>query len=129
MWVRINSKNRSGSCSENCDFRIAQVVRCHSENGISHSENHFLNSESCSENALELSESSENGLFTPERFFPEIGVVRRLLKICFWGRYFFLQLGLVYLRSVFVAYGELAWSFLLTIGAKMITCRKIVLSN
>ena len=26
--------NRSGSCSENCGFRIAQVVRCHSENGI-----------------------------------------------------------------------------------------------
>ena len=31
-------------------FVFAQVVRCHSENGISHSENHFLNSDSCSEN-------------------------------------------------------------------------------
>ena len=35
MWIPINSENRSGSCSENCGFRIAQVVRCHSENGIS----------------------------------------------------------------------------------------------
>ena len=26
------------SCSENCGFRIAQVVRCHSENGICHSD-------------------------------------------------------------------------------------------
>ena len=51
-------RNRSGSCSENRGFRIAQVVGCHSENGIS-------NAESCSENTPELSESSENGLFTP----------------------------------------------------------------
>ena len=34
MWVPINSENRSGSCSENCGFRTAQVVRCQSENGI-----------------------------------------------------------------------------------------------
>ena len=61
MWVPIISGNRSGSCSENCGFRIAQVVGCHSENGIS-------NSESCSENAPELSESSENGLFPPRPF-------------------------------------------------------------
>ena len=39
MRVPINSGNRSGSCSENCGFRIAQVVGCHSENGISYSEN------------------------------------------------------------------------------------------
>ena len=64
MWAPTNSGNRSESCSKNCDFRIARVVRCHSESGISHSENHFLNSESCSENTPELSESSENGLFT-----------------------------------------------------------------
>ena len=69
MWVPINSENCSGSCSENYAFRIAQVVRCHSENGISHSENRFLNSESWSENTPELSESSENGLFTPRAFF------------------------------------------------------------
>ena len=53
-WVRSNSGNRSESCSENCDSRIAQVVRCHSENGMSHSENYFLNSESCSENTREV---------------------------------------------------------------------------
>ena len=40
----------------------------HSENGISHSENYFLNSESCAENTPELSESSENGLSLRERF-------------------------------------------------------------
>ena len=44
MWVPTNSGNRSGSCSENCGVRIAQVAGCHSENGIS-------NSESCSENS------------------------------------------------------------------------------
>ena len=39
-----------------------------------------LSSESCSdsENTPELSESSENDLFTPRAFFPEIGVVPRL---------------------------------------------------
>ena len=73
MWVPINSGNRSGSCSERCGFRIAQVVGCHSENGISSSENGILNSESCSENTLELSESSENGLFTPRAFFLKLG--------------------------------------------------------
>ena len=73
MWVPINSGNRSGSCSENCGFRIAQVVGCHSENRISYSENGILNSESCSENTPELSESSENGLFTPRAFFLKLG--------------------------------------------------------
>ena len=68
-----NWRNRSGSCSENHGFRIAQVVNSHSENGISHSKNHFLNSDSCSENTPELSESSENGLFTPRAFFLELG--------------------------------------------------------
>ena len=72
-WVPINSGNRSGSCSENCGFRIAQVVGCHSENGISYSENGISNSESCSENTPELSESSENGLFTPRAFFLKLG--------------------------------------------------------
>ena len=66
-------RNRSGSCSENCGFRIAQVVGCHSENGISYSENGISNSESCSENTQELSESSENGLFTPRAFFLKLG--------------------------------------------------------
>ena len=71
--VPVNSGNRSGSCSENCGFRIAQVVGCHSENGISHSKNGILNSESCSEHTPELSESSENGLFTPRAFFLKLG--------------------------------------------------------
>ena len=68
MWVSIKSGNRYGSCSENCGVRIAQVVRCHSENGISYSENGISNSENCPENTPELSESSENGLFTPRAF-------------------------------------------------------------
>ena len=67
-WVPINPGNRSGTCSENCGFRIAHVVGCHSENGTSHSENGISNSESCSENTPELSASSENGLFTPRVF-------------------------------------------------------------
>ena len=41
MWVLINSGNRSESCSEICGFRITQVMRRHSENKISHSENFF----------------------------------------------------------------------------------------
>ena len=73
MWVPINSGNRSGSCSENCGFRIDQVVGCHSENEISYSENGISNSESCSENTPELSESSENGPFTPRVFFLKLG--------------------------------------------------------
>ena len=72
-WVRGNSGNRSESCSENCGFCIDQVVRGHSENGISYSENGISNSESCSENTPELSESSENGLFTPRAFFLKLG--------------------------------------------------------
>ena len=36
--------------------------------------------DSCSENTPELSQSSENGLFAPRAFFPEIGVVPRILK-------------------------------------------------
>ena len=43
IWVPINSGNRSGSCSENCGFRIAQVLGCHSENEISNSENGISN--------------------------------------------------------------------------------------
>ena len=73
MWVPINSGNRSGSCSGSRGFRIAQVVGCHSENGISYSENRISNSESCSENTPELSESSENGLFPPRAFFLKLG--------------------------------------------------------
>ena len=69
MWVPMNS----GSCSENSGFRIAQGVRHHSENGISRSENYCLNSKSCSENSLERSQSSENGLFTPRAFFLRLG--------------------------------------------------------
>ena len=81
-----NSGNRSGSCSENCGFRIAQVVRCHSENGISHSENHFLNSQSCSKNTSEFSESSENGLFTPRAFFLKLGWSLGFLSNAIGGR-------------------------------------------
>ena len=72
-WVPMNSGNRSGSCSENCGVRIAQVVGCHSESGFSYSENGISNSESCSENTPELSESSENSLFTPRAFFLKLG--------------------------------------------------------
>ena len=79
MWVPIYSGNHSGSCSENFGFRIAQVVGCHSENGILYSENGISNSESCSENTPELSQSSENGLFSPRAFFLKLGVVPRLL--------------------------------------------------
>ena len=61
-------------------FCIAQVLGCHSENGISYSEDGTSNSESCSENTPEHSQSSENGLFAQRAFFPEIGVVPRLLK-------------------------------------------------
>ena len=58
---------------ENCGFRIAQVVRCHSENGMLHAKNQFLNSKSCSESTPELSQSSKNDLFTPRAFFVELG--------------------------------------------------------
>ena len=71
MWAPINSENRSGSCSENCGFHIAQVVRCHSENGNSHSENQFLNSESCSEKTGTLRELRE-WPFHSESVFPEM---------------------------------------------------------
>ena len=54
-------------------FRIAQVVRRPSENGISHSENYFLNSKSSSENTPERSQSSENSFFTPRAFFLKLG--------------------------------------------------------
>ena len=80
QFLKIRSKNTGaneilscGCCSENSWFRIAQVMTCHSENGISHSEDHFLNSESCSKNTPELSQSSENGLLTPRAFFLELG--------------------------------------------------------
>ena len=73
FYVGSHQFRRSGSCSENCGSRIAQVVGCHSENGISYSENGISNSESCSENTPELSESSENGLFTPRAFFLKLG--------------------------------------------------------
>ena len=74
MLVPTNYGNRSGSCSDNHGFRIAQVVRCHSENGISHSENHVLKSESCSENTPEgtLREAREWPSHS-ERVLPELG--------------------------------------------------------
>ena len=79
-FLRAQSGNHSESCSENCGFRIDQVVRGHSENGISYSENGISNSESCSENTPQLSESSENGLFTPRAFFLKLGWSPRLLN-------------------------------------------------
>ena len=72
MWVPINYGNRSGSCSESSHCTTRETP---SENGTSHSENYFLNSESCSENTPERSQSSENSLFTPRAFFPEVGVL------------------------------------------------------
>ena len=77
-------------------FRIAQkVVRCHSENAISDSENHFLNSESCSENTPELSESSENGLSTPRALFLKLAwsLRARILKETISLECFFLNLA------------------------------------
>ena len=72
----------SNSCYENCGFCFGRVVRCHCETGISHSQNHFLNSESCSENTLELSESSDQEWpFHSERVFPEIGVVPQASEV------------------------------------------------
>ena len=52
---------------------IAQVVGCHSENEILFSENGISNSESCSENTPELSESPEIGVapgFSKKAFRP-----------------------------------------------------------
>ena len=80
MWVPINwiSGNRSGSCSENCGCRIAQVVRCHSENGIS-----ILRIILWTPRAAQrISRNSPKGPewpFHSESVFPEIGVVPRLL--------------------------------------------------
>ena len=34
---------------------------------------------------------------------------------CFWVGFFYLRLGPFCLRLVFVAYGQLAWSFLITV--------------
>ena len=89
-------RNRSESCSENCGFRIDQVVRGHSENGISYSENGIFNSESCSENTPELSESSENGLFTPRAFFLKLG----------WSPGFCFLEPKIYSRRIFLLTGE-----------------------
>ena len=75
-----NSGNRSESCSENCGFRIAQVARHHSENGISRSENYFCElRELLREYPGTLPELRE-WPFCSESVFPEIGVVPRLLK-------------------------------------------------
>ena len=129
MWVPVNSGNRSGSCSENCGFRIAQVVgfripriwksKClyrYRPEGIfriffglildppgtyaftakkgkfictGHFFPHgmaflekrgglvpvyvFIFPENGTSNSPELSESSENGLFTPRAFFLKLG--------------------------------------------------------
>ena len=79
-WVRGNSGIRSESCSENCGFRIDQVVRGHSENGISYSENgiNFQFRELLREYPGTLRELRE-WPFHSESVFPEIGVVPRLL--------------------------------------------------
>ena len=53
---------------------------CQSESGISDSENQFLNCESCSEKTPKLSESSENGLFTPRAFVLKWGGPRPLKR-------------------------------------------------
>ena len=81
MWITINSGNRSGSCSENCGFRIAQVVGCHSEKGISvFREWNFEFRELLREYPGTLRELRE-WPFHSESVFPEIGVVSRLLNI------------------------------------------------
>ena len=80
MRVAVNSRNRNGSCSENWGFRIAQVVRRHSENGISHSENRLFSQlrELLREYPGTLPELRD-WPFRSESVFPEIGVVSRLL--------------------------------------------------
>ena len=79
MWVPIKSGNRSGSCSENCGFRIGQVVRGHSENGIFvFREWNFEFRELLREYPGTLRELRE-WPFRSESVFPEIGVVPRLL--------------------------------------------------
>ena len=71
MWVPVNSANRSGSCSENCGFRIAQVVGCQSENGLSYSKNGISNCDLLLEYAGTLRELRE-WPFHSESVFPEI---------------------------------------------------------
>ena len=123
-WVRGNSGNRSESCSENCGFRIDQVVRGHSENGISYSENGISNSESCSENTPELSESSENGPFTPRAFFLKLGwspgfwvnvIVIWCWLLCLVGGMFWWHVGLDWLL------GGLWWTGVL-VGPEAALC-------
>ena len=82
MRVPINSGNRSESCSENCGLPIAQVVRRHSENGISHAENYIFSElrELLREYPGTLPELRE-WPFHSESVFPEIGVVPRLLNL------------------------------------------------
>ena len=93
QFLKKSSENAGANEDLSCGFpsipgialgvaprNVAQVVRCHSENGISYSENGISNSESCSQNTPELSESSENGLFTPRAFFLKLGWSRLLIK-------------------------------------------------
>ena len=74
-------RNRSGSCSENFWFAYCSSRGMPFREWNSYSENGISNSQFCSENTPELSQSSENGLFAPRAYFPEIGVVPRLLTI------------------------------------------------
>ena len=74
--------------SQGCGFRIAQVVRCHSENGT------FVFRESVSEFRELLREypgtlpELREWPFHYESVFPEIGVVPRLLiNACFTGHF------------------------------------------
>ena len=68
----MNSGNRSGSCSENCGFRIAQVVRRHSENGFPELQELLREYPGTLPELLEWPCNSES-------VFHEIGVVPRLL--------------------------------------------------
>ena len=54
-------------------FVLLKSLNAHSEIGILRSQNQFLNAESCSKNALELSQSSENGPLTQRVFFLKLG--------------------------------------------------------
>ena len=74
MWVSINSGNRSGGCSENYGFRIAQVVGI---GGMPVREWNFVFREWNFEFRNLLREWS----FHSESVFPEIRVVPRLPKI------------------------------------------------
>ena len=78
MWVPTNSANRWRELLRELWFSYCSSREMPFREWNSYCENQFLNSESCSENILELRELRE-WPFHSESVFPEIGVVLRLL--------------------------------------------------